>query len=233
MVQFFAFNGLVNFIAVIIVCYYIILYHRHERIFLVSLFMALAVGLWSFGYWRTFSSFNYEDAILTTRILGIGSTLIPLAFLSWVIIFFDKAREHKKILLFSYLVTLVFLVFGFSGFFIKSVAPVGYFPFWPQPGILYHFYIFISYIGFIGYGLFLLWVYGYKKEAGFMRRRFLYILIGLSLCALGGLTNFPAWYGFPIPPFGNILTTLFSIVCAYAVMYYNNYKSDCRLLRWV
>ena len=81
MVQFFAYNGLVNFIAAVIVCYYIFSYHRHERIYAASLFMALAVGLWSFGYWRTFSSANYADALFMARILALGSTLIPVAFL--------------------------------------------------------------------------------------------------------------------------------------------------------
>lgn len=229
MVQFFAYNGLVNFAAIIFVCFYILKYHRREKICAISLFMALAVGVWSFGYWLTFSADSYNEALVSARVLTIGSTLIPVAFLNWVMIFLNLSDKHKRVLRFAYLVTLVFLAFGFSKFVVASVGRVGLFPFWPTPGILYHAYIVVSYVGFISYGFFLLWR-NYAKKHGFMRKRFLYIFIGLAICAVGGLTNFPAWYGIPLPPFGNVLTALFSLVAAYAVMHYHNYVSDERLL---
>ena len=229
MVEFFAYNGLINAMVALVLGYYIVVYHRREEIGKISLVMIIAFGLWSSGYWMWLSSQGPTEALFSARILSLGSTLIPVAFLHWVITFLNLTGQHKKLIRFAYLLTAIFLLFGFSKLFVESVEQVGTFPFWPQAGIFYHVYIIVSYIGFIGYGLILLWQH-YIHEVGFMRKRFLYILVGMTICSIGGLTNFFGWYGIPFPPYGNVITTLFVLVCAYAIIHYRDRISNMRLL---
>lgn len=229
MQEFFAYNGLINAIIALIFVYYIIAHHRTEDIAKISLAMVFAFGLWSTGYWMWLMSENSTQALFNARVLSIGSSLIPVTFLHWVLIFLNQDIKRRKLIYFVYVITAIFIVFGFSRFFVESVAQVGAFAFWPQAGALYHAYI-ASYIGFIGYGLILLWKH-YIHEVGFMRKRFLYILIGMTICSIGGLTNFFGWYGIAIAPYGNVITTLFVLVSAYAVIHYHDHISNMRLFR--
>lgn len=230
MAEFFAYNGLLNVITAALVGCYILVYHRNEDIAGISLFFVFAFGLWSFGYWRwLLESDNPSAALFWTRVLSLGATLIPVAFLHWALAFLNAAHRHANLIRIAYAVTFVFLLFGFNGLFVASVQPVGAFLFWPQAGPLYLGYIIVAYFGFVGYGLCALWRH-YRHEGGLMRNRIRYVLIGLAACAIGGSTNFLPWYGIPFPPFGNLITTVFSLVAAYVVMHYRNHVSSMRLL---
>jgi hypothetical protein len=228
MVQFFAINGLINAIAALFLAVYLSVRCRGQNICFTTMLLSLAMCIWSLGYWLWLSSSNFYDALFFSRILSIGSTLIPIFLVHWVIIFLKKEYSQRIFLKLGYVITFIFLLFGFSRYFIAGVEQVGVFPFWPQAGFLYTLYISISYIGFLGYGLFLLGKH-YLKENGLMRMRYRVIFYGLIVSAVGGFTNFPAWYGVPIPPFGNVLTTFFFIVCAYAIMNYRVHESYMRI----
>jgi len=198
MPQFFIIIPLLNVIAAIGLIIYIIVRHNKQPVRSISVLLVLSVGIWSFGYWQWLESDTYASALFWVRVLSVGSTLIPVFFLHWVIKFFNHSKRYAELLRFAYFVTLIFLIFGFTEYFVAGVSTVGVFEFWPQAGPLYHFYILISYIGFLGYGLYLLWKH-YSKEGSVMRPKYRIILMGMAISIIGGFTNFPAWYGINFP----------------------------------
>jgi len=227
MVQFFAINGLINALAALALVLYLIAKRNDHRMSFFTILVSIAMCIWSTGYWLWLSSDTASSTLFFSRMLSIGSTLIPIFIVHWIIVFL-KDNNHKIFLQIGYFITFIFLIFGFSKFFVSGVTQVGYFQFWPQAGLLYTFYILISYIGFLGYGLFLLGKY-YLKERGLIRPKYRIIFLGMIMCAIGGFTNFPAWYGIPIFPFGNVLTTFLFFILGYAILHYRIHSSYMRL----
>jgi len=178
-------------------------------------FLSFSVALWSFAYWRWLLAPTQESALFWIRILSIGSSLIPITFLHWVLML---TKRRKNVLVFGYLITGIFLSFNFSHYFIAGVRQISSFPFWPRPGILYHFYI-LSYILLNSLGIYFLFKQ-YRKSVGYYRAQLKYIFFGLVIAALAGLSNFPLWYGINIPPYANFLVVIYIGCFTYAMLRY-------------
>jgi len=232
MIDFLAYNAFLCSVCSLILIAYVVVKYYHFELGKVSILLSASFGLWSVGFWLWFYSTDYHSAILCVRILSIGASIIPVAFLHWVLVFLGIKIRYIKILFFSYLITAFFVLFSFSDFFVRTVERVGGFDFWPRPGFIYHFYVVFSYFGMIGFGIYLLLVY-YFKEAGMMRVRFFYIILAMTLCALGGATNFFGWYGIAIPPYGNFIVTIFTFVCIYSISNHKAHISNMRLLKQI
>lgn len=176
--------------------------------------MNCAVALWATAYWLWQLSNNYDWALFWVRILTIGSTLIPIFYLHWVLSFLK--RSQRRLIIFGYVLTGIFLLFSFSQLVVKSVEPKLFFPFWPNPGILYGFYLVFSYLLFVGYGVYLLFK-AFRESSGDERAQIKYILFGTIVGFIGGATNFFLWYGVKIPPLGNPFVMLYPALLTYAV----------------
>lgn len=55
-----------------------------------------------------------------------------------------------------------------------------------------------------------------------------YVFLGFLIGLVGGLTNYFMWFGIPIPPFGNILVTVYVALNAYAIIKHRFF--DIRLM---
>ena len=220
----FALSGLINGIFALSFGIFIIYKNWRDKINQLFFFMTLAIALWSFGYWQWLSSANADTALFWVRILSIGSTLIPIFFFHWIIIFLGIADEKKLLIKLLYLIVLIFLAFSFSELFIKGVEQKLSFPFWPNPGILYNFYLGIIYIGLVVYALILL----FKKYRFFptseKKGQIFYAVLGILFGFGGGLTNFFLWYNIPIPPYGNFLVFLFPFFFGYSIIRYGMFN---------
>jgi signal transduction histidine kinase len=183
-------------------------------------FLTISFSVWSFSYAIWQISETREVALFWVKILSAGSIFIPVTFLHWVLSLLKKEKSRKKILIFSYLISSVFLFFNFfSSLFIKEVSPQLYFLWWPQAGFLYTLYIIFIYIGIIGYACYEL-LKSYKSSTGYLHEQIKYILLAVLVGFGGGLSNFPLWYGIPIPPYGNFVVWLYPFILFYAISHY-------------
>jgi len=60
----------------------------------------------------------------------------------------------------------------------------------------------------------------YQSLSGLKRNQIKYIVLGTAIGFLGGSTNYPLWYGIPIPPIGNILVSVYVFLLAYSIIRY-------------
>ena len=217
MVSFFAIAGLLNGIGAVILGIIVLLKKEKTNVHRVFALLNLAIAIWAFSYWRWLLTDSHGVALFWTRILSIGSTLIPIFFLHWILLVVDKAKEKKTLLIGGYLMTAAFLLFSFSSLFVKDVAPLFSFPFWPVPGILYHFYVIFSYILLLGYGVYQLFI-AYRGAAGHKKAQMKYIFLGLAIAAPAGFSNFPLWYKINLPPYLNIFVLFYMGCYAYAIL---------------
>ncbi len=223
----FALSGFINAIFAVIFGAIVYLKNKERRINKIFGLMSLSIVLWGVGYGLWQLSKDKESALFWIRILSLGSTFIPILFLDWVLTLLDLQKEKRKILNFGYLLTFFFAIISFTPFYVRGVTPELNFPWWPKPGIFYHFYIFLGYFGLMGYGLNLLFK-NYKTVFGYKREQIKYVLIGTIIGIGGGATNFLLWYGIPFPPYGTFLVPLYPFILGYAISRYR--LMDIRLI---
>lgn len=181
-------------------------------------FYTLGVFIWSFSYGTWLLQDNPIDALFWSRMLNMGATLIPIAYLHWVLVFLKKEKEKKVILIFGYIITLFFLLFSFNNYYIKGVAPISFFPYWPQANWLYFLYLAFNYCSMVIYGSYLLYK-GIKITFGFYKEQIKYAFAGSVIGFIGGASNFPLMLGIDLlPPIGNPFTIAFPLFFAYAII---------------
>ena len=215
----FAISGFVNGVSALI--FGLIVYLKNPKQLTNKTFglMTLALAIWAFGYGFWLSTQDKESALFWTRILSIGSTFIPIFFLHWIFALLNLQKKKELILIFGYILTLIFLSFVFTPLYVKDVVPQLSFPWWPEPGIVYNFYLILGYLGIVGYGGYEL-IKIYRETRGYLREQIKYILLAMIVGFGGGATNFPLWYGIPLPPYGNFLVFLYPFILSYAILKY-------------
>jgi len=219
LLNIFALSGLVNCLVVMGLGVFVILHSWRDKLNRLYFLIVIAISMWSFSYWVWLSSTDAVSALFWVRILSIGSTLIPVFYFHWVVAILKIEKRERNTLWLVYLLGILFILFSFSNLFISGVERKLFFPFWPNPGILYHFYLFVSYIFLIIYSSNLL-LKNYIVVAGEDRKRLAYVMAGALVAFVGGLSNFFLWYDIPIAPYGNFLVAIYPLLLGYATIKY-------------
>ncbi|MDP3764558.1 MAG: ATP-binding protein [bacterium] len=223
--EIFAISGLINGIASLSFALFIIYKNWRDKINRVFFLLMTGMVIWSLGYWQWLLSTSYETASFWIKVFSIGSTLIPAFYFHWIILILKKETE-KRILKLVYGLTFLIIILSliFPDLFIKNIVPKLSFPFWPEPGILYHFYLASVYGLLVSYALTLL-IKTYKKSSLEIKGRAFYVILGSIFGFGGGLTNFFLWYNIPVPPYGNFLVAAFPVFFGYAMLKHNLFNS--------
>ncbi|MGD0576580.1 MAG: ATP-binding protein [Candidatus Staskawiczbacteria bacterium] len=217
--EIFAVSALINGMCVLIAGFFMVFYNMKSKANRLFFALGLSVALWSFGYWEWQLSIAPVSALFWVRILSIGSTIIPVIYFHWIAVFLEREKQEKNKIIFSYILTFIFLLFSFSPLFVAGVSKKIFFPFWPDPGILYGVYLIYSYFFLVIYSIFLL-AKEYSASEGERKAQMIYVLIGSFVGFGGGVFNFFLWYNIPIPPYGNFLVALYPFFLGYAIIKY-------------
>ena len=105
-----------------------------------------------------------------------------------------------------------------SPWVVRDVTQKNNFPFWPNPGPLFHVH-FLQFAILALWGLWIIWreltpAYGLRLNQ--LKLLFLAEIVGWG----GGFTNYLLWYNFPVAPYGNILVSVYTFIFAYAMVRY-------------
>jgi len=223
MLPFFYISGFVNGTSFAILGLLVLLNDPKRKLNKLYFLLSLAVTFWAISYGIWLLSKDKETALFWARMLNFGSAFIPIFFCHWVfnLLEFEEEKRNKIILILGYLATLVFAISAFTPYYVNRVEPELFFPYWPKPGILYHFYLLLFWFGLLGYTFYCLWK-AYKKSSGYKQIQLKYMLIGMILGFGGGATNYLLWYNFlpQIAPWGNSLVLAWAIIFPYAVLRY-------------
>ena len=216
--NFHAFSGLLNGLAATISG--IIVYARYPTNpkHQAYGFYALAAATWGYGYWAWQISTSYDSALLCVRLLMVGAIFLPVAYLFHVLTLLDQIQNKQRFLWFSVGIGLCFFLLNLTPYFVADVQPAGGFPYWPQPGPAFHFYLLWFGLSTV-YGTVLLFQ-GARTKSGGERYRFYLLAFGSIVAYGGGMTTFPLWYGINIQPNGAILLTVYTSVVAYTLLRY-------------
>lgn len=186
--------------------------------FRTFLLFCLSVGVWSFAYLFWQISKNEVAALFWCRALMFGAIFIPVFYLHFVLSFLGLNKISKSKIIAVYLFGFISAILVFTNLFVKNVIPWTFVPYWPKPGIYFHFFL-IGWILIIIYSSYLLYR-AYLREVGIKKKQILFNLIAILLGLIGGSTNYFLWYGINIEPFGNILISVYVILVCYAIIAY-------------
>ncbi|MEO8327025.1 MAG: hypothetical protein ABI618_14310 [Nitrospirota bacterium] len=142
-----------------------------------------------------------------------------MAFFHHVASLLGKLNHFRKFLKINYLIGIGFSLAVWTPYFITGVHPILDFPFWPKPGMFFHFFL-------VWWGLIIILAHwqlfqAYLKEKGVLRQQYFYLLVASGIGFLGGATNFPLWYGIEISPIGNILVTVYAAIVGFTFLRYH------------
>lgn len=187
--------------------------------------LSLSVACWTASnaiLWVV--SDTQELGLLLNRIVNFFATFIPFLLLFWILTLLkiENKKQNKIVLIASGIITIFFSFFSFpsspfAGLFVKGVSQKLFFPYWPNPGLVHYFYLVIAWGGMLGYAIYSLFK-NYSKASGRKKAQIKYVLLGVLIGFGGGSTNYPLWYGIPIPPLGNILVSVGFITCGYTIV---------------
>ena len=218
--NFFAISGLLNGIAATsLACLVYSRSPKNPRHWTYGL-LGLSIAVWSFGYfaWQTAETAHF--ALVFCRLLMAGAIFIPLTYLHHVLILTERLSQHQLLLKTNYTIGFLFLILNGTPYFIPDVQPNSFFPFWPQPGPVFH--IFLVWWGGVACIPHYLLFHAYRSEKEPVhKRQYLYLLIASSIAFLGGATNFPLWYGIEILPYGTICFGFYVSMVAYTLLRYD------------
>ncbi len=228
MILFISISSFINGIFAII-CGLLVLFHNPKRRVNQLLFlMSLSVFVWGVSFGIAQLSEEKTSALFWVEMLNFGAIFIPIFFLHWILslLRIEKEKINKVVLILGYLITLFFVLFAFTPYFV-TIKPKPYFFFYSEPGIFHPFYLFFSYFGLVGYALYNLFK-SYKQSNKYTKTQIKYVLLGATLGFGGGATTFLLFYNIPIPPIGNPLVAVGFGLLAYSVV--RHHLMDIKIL---
>ncbi len=205
---------------------FFVYFNNKEKIGKIFLAFSLSFTLWTLSYAIWLSQTDIIDGLFWSRVLNLGATFIPIFYLHWVVLVLKSESEHKKILIVGYTATILYALFSFSSLYINKVIPVAGFPFWPQAGVLYSFFLFTILLPFFGYGIYLLFrTYFSKTTDPLLKIQSKYMIMGSILSTIGGTANFLPMFNIPfIAPQFTLLTIIQSMLWAYSSLQYKMFN---------
>lgn len=212
---FYILTALINAITSTTLGVFVYFKNRKVKVNQIFALFCFSVAFWSFGYYLWQTAKDANSALFWLRELMVGAIFIPIFYFHFILIFLEITSK-KKSLIIGYLFAFLFFIFNFTSLFVKQVNREFSFEFWPKPGIAFHFFL-VWWVFYIIYATYLLFK-NYSKSTGVKKNQILYILTGMIIGYLGGMTNYFLWYGIPIPPVGNILVSVYVGMVAYAIV---------------
>jgi signal transduction histidine kinase len=215
---YFSLSGLIIGVTSFFLAVYVYLNNRNSIVNRTFARFAFYVGIWAFAYIFWPLAKDKEQCLFAFRMLHLGAIFIPVGFYHFVLAFLGK--ENRRSVIFAYGTAAFFLMFSFSGLYIKDMSPRMFFPYWGIPGPLYPFFL-LMFFGYAGYSLYLLFR-GYAQTANNKRKaQILCIGVGTLIGFIGGGSNYLLWYDILVPPYINILVEVYIVLTAYTIIRHN------------
>ena len=215
--NFFAVSGLINGLLATVLGCFVFWRKPNNSLHRIYALFCLSISIWSYGYYFWLSADTESQALYWSRILMIGAIFIPATAFHHLIKLINKDLP-RSVVSGNYFLSAILASMSLSPWIVQTVIPKNVFPFWPEPGPLFHLHV-VQFGVLAIWGLRIIWqelkqAYGLRQNQ--LRLLFLAEIVGWG----GGFTNYLLWYGIPVRPYGNILVSLYTLIFAYAMVRY-------------
>lgn len=218
--NYVAVSGLLTFLSGIICSLFLFFSPPRTNTKNIWSVFSLAMGLWGFGLFMSFSSPTAPQALFWARFLNTTAILIPVLFFYFALLLLNKTEKHQKELILYIIISLTFFLLAifFEKHFVKDITPKMNFKFYPTSGFLYYF--FPIQFSYLVCRTILILIKEFLISTGLRREQLKYVLIGSVIGFSGGGTTFPLVFDIPIYPFGVIQVPVYLAIITYAIIKY-------------
>lgn len=215
---FFIISAVINAITSISLGIFVYFQNPRKKLNLYFSLFAISVALWSMGYFAWQTAKDAETAVIWLRVLMAGAVFIPVSYFHFVVTLVELSRRLRTLLIGGYVFAFVFVPLTlFTDSVVNDVAPKLWFPFWPQPGILFHIFLFV-FFAYAIYSWYLLIQAIRSTTDQNKKNQILYVFWGTLIGFLGGSTNYFLWYDISIPPIGNLAVAIYVAMIGLAIL---------------
>lgn len=215
---FLGFSGLLNFICCLAIGVFIFLKDKKSHLNRIFSLFSLSICWYSLGYFLWQVAKTYSTAVFCFKFLFVGIILINALFLHCTLLFLGLVQRKKHILLISYITSLVFIWLNVTNQVYTELVPRHNLGLWPVPTIYFHFYLVFWFLQ-VFYCFFTLWK-SLNTSTDEKKLEIKLFIIAFGLGYFGGATNWFMWYSIYLPPYLNILISIYAILFAYAIFKY-------------
>ena len=202
---------------------FVYLEEKKQKINQIWFFFNLAIAIWSVGLGGTFVVNNPTTALLSQKILYIGTIFIPILFFQFCVTLIEKEEKFRNLFKINYFLAIIFLSSLFIGSsFIKYVKPRTLFDYWPiEVGWLY--YPFLLWFCFnVIYSFILLRQEIRKKELDPIKLKQVSIIYyGTLIGFIAGSANFLLDFNIVFPPIHNFFVISYIFFAGLAIARYH------------
>lgn len=177
---------------------------------------AASISFWSYFYFNWQIADDPSSALFFCHMLMAGAIFIAPIYFHFCTNYLENASKHRRLIIAGYIFCAVFSIINWTPLYISSVQPIAGFNYWPVAGVLFGPFLLI-WVFFCIYPVYLL-VKSLPHKFGEQAAAVNYILAGTIIGYIGGCTNYFLWYGIKIMPYGNISTSFYLGLIAYAMM---------------
>ncbi len=163
--------------------------------------------------WLTTGKVHLAELYLRTLMVFV--IFIPTTFTHFILTLL-KVDSGKRINLCNYVISSFLGIAAYTRLFAYDIGPFLVFPYWLKAGFLFYVHT-IHFFANVIYSHYLM-LRALKQNSGVFRNQVLYVLIGTAIGYSGGALNYLTWMRFSVPPFLNLLVSVYVATVAYAII---------------
>ena len=188
---------------------------RKDNITISYTFLTISFFIWIFGIGMEIEAPNKYWGLFWNRWLYSGAIFIPTFFIHFIQSYLNKIKI--KILILTYIVSTILLIFNYTPLFVKDIVPKGSFNYASVPGIIFPFFVLYFFLMII-YSFYLM-IKEFDESIGIRRNQLKFIILASVIGFSGGSTNFLLVFEIlPIPPIGNYFIAIYLFILFYAIV---------------
>jgi len=190
---------------------------KSERVITFILFCFALTG-WSTFYFLWQLTPDKKLAYFYCKGLMMFVIIIPVFYFHYNVSLVEKTENIRPWIIASYIASAVLIFLNFSNMIVSGVSPKLSFMYWPNPGILFHFHLFM--FSSLVIASLIISINEFKISSGIKKEHLKYTIIGTCTAFGGGMTNYFLWYNIPIKPYGNVFVSIWVLIIGYTILKY-------------
>ena len=183
-------------------------------------YTSISIFLWTFSLFWCFIANNIQIALLSQKVLYIGTTLIPIFFYNYCLVLtnFQNYYKYKIKFYIGSILASIFILLIPTNLLIKNILLKNEIGYWPiEFTFIYYFYL--AYFSFFVIDSVIVLSKGIKIYSGNIKQQIKFVFYAALVGFIGGSFNFLLDFNFNYPV-GNFFVSFYVIIVAYAIVKY-------------
>jgi len=216
--NYFNFSFLLGGITCYSTAIWIYFKNRHNSINKSWFLLGLSAGTWSINHFLMSITRSYQMAWIFCYVLYGAAIFIPSFYMYFIFSLLGETKRRRKEIVFSFLMSFVFLILMPTKLFLQGVSPKFMFNYYDTLGSLAVFFI-LFFVIIPVYSLYRLFL-ALRNQSRIKSLQLKYVALASIFGFLGGGGSFFLAFNISFPPYFLILFVFYPLIITYAILKY-------------